>query len=141
MSDSTWWWMLTGALVALELFTGTFYLLMLAIGMTAAALAAHAGLEMTGQLVTAALVGSAAVILWYLKKRRQEGDPSPRSMRSVNLDIGEVIHIDQWQPDGTASVKYRGAQWSVMVREGVHPSPGPHRVSELVGNRLLVDKA
>jgi membrane protein implicated in regulation of membrane protease activity len=92
-------------------------------------------------LSTAALVGSAAVILWYLKKRRQEGDPSPRSMRSVNLDIGEVIHIDQWQPDGTASVKYRGAQWSVMVREGVHPSPGPHRVSELVGNRLLVDKA
>ena len=46
-----------------------------------------------------------------------------------------------WQPDGTASVKYRGAQWSVIVRDGVHPTPGPHRVAELIGNRLLVDKA
>ena len=141
MSDSTWWWVLTGALVALELFTGTFYLLMLAIGMAAAALAAHAGLELTGQLITAALLGSAAVVLWYFKKKRQEGDPSARAMRSVNLDVGEVIQVEHWQPDGTASVKYRGAQWSVMVREGVHPSPGPHRVAELIGNRLLVDKA
>ena len=43
MSDSTLWWLLAGAAVALELFTGTFYLLMLAVGMAAAALAAHAG--------------------------------------------------------------------------------------------------
>ncbi|QCB45490.1 NfeD family protein [Hydrogenophaga sp. PAMC20947] len=141
MSDSTWWWLLTGAMVALELFTGTFYLLMLAIGMAAAALAAHAGLSTTGQLLAAALVGSAAVVLWYLKKKRHDGDPSARAMRSVNLDVGEVVQVDHWQPDGTASVKYRGAQWSVMVREGVHPSPGPHRVAELIGNRLLVDKA
>ncbi len=42
MDDSTLWWLLTGALVALELITGTFYLLMLAIGAAAAALAAHA---------------------------------------------------------------------------------------------------
>lgn len=141
MSDSTWWWMLTGALVALELFTGTFYLLMLAIGMAAAAISAHAGLGTSGQLLTAALVGSAAVVVWYLKKKRRDGDPSARSMRSVNLDIGEVIQVDHWQADGTASVKYRGAQWSVIVRDGVHPTPGPHRVAELVGNRLLVDKA
>ena len=33
MSDSTLWWLLAGSTVALELFTGTFYLLMLAVGM------------------------------------------------------------------------------------------------------------
>ena len=141
MSDSTWWWLLTGALVALELFTGTFYLLMLAIGMATAAISAHAGLGTAGQLLTAALFGSAAVVVWYPKKKPRDGDPSARSMRSVNLDIGEVIQVDHWQPDGTASVKYRGAQWSVIVRDGVHPTPGPHRVAELIGNRLLVDKA
>ena len=40
---STVWWVVAGVLVAVELATGTFYLLMLALGAAAAALAAHAG--------------------------------------------------------------------------------------------------
>jgi membrane protein implicated in regulation of membrane protease activity len=140
MAESTLWWLLAGSAVVLELFTGTFYLLMLALGMVAAALAAHAGAGTTVQLIVAALVGSAAVVGWYLVKKRRDGDPSVRSMRSVNLDVGEVIQIDEWHADGTASVKYRGAQWTVIQRPGNAPAPGSYRVAELVGNRLLVDK-
>ena len=33
MAESTIWWLLAGAAVALELVTGTFYLLMLAVGL------------------------------------------------------------------------------------------------------------
>lgn len=140
MSDSTVWWLLAGSLVALELFTGTFYLLMLALGMAAAALSAHAGAGMALQLVCAALVGSAAVVAWYAVKRRRPADPSVRGLRSVNLDIGELIQVDEWAADGTASVKYRGAKWSVIQRPGNAPIPGTYRVAELVGNRLLVEK-
>lgn len=140
MSESTLWWLLAGSTVALELFTGTFYLLMLAVGMAAGALAAHAGLGMAGQLIVAALVGSAAVVGWYLIKRRRVSDPSVRSMRSVNLDVGEILQIDEWNADGTASVRYRGAQWTVIQRPGNPPAPGTYRVAELVGSRLLVDK-
>jgi len=140
MAESTLWWLLAGSAVVLELFTGTFYLLMLALGMVAAALAAHAGAGTTVQLIVAAVVGSAAVVGWYLVKKRRDGDPSVRSMRSVNLDVGEVIQIDEWNADGTASVKYRGAQWTVIQRPGNAPTPGSYRVAELVGNRLLVDK-
>lgn len=140
MADSTLWWLLAGSAVALELFTGTFYLLMLAVGLTAGALAAHAGAGMAMQLVVSALVGSASVIGWYLIKRRSPADPSVRSMRSVNLDVGEVLQIDEWRSDGTASVQYRGAQWTVIQRPGNAPTPGAYRVSELVGNRLMVDK-
>ena len=43
-------------------------------------------------------------------------------------------------PDGTASVKYRGAQWTVIQRAGNPPIPGAYRVAELVGSRLLVEK-
>jgi membrane protein implicated in regulation of membrane protease activity len=77
---------------------------------------------------------------WYLVKRRKPSDPSVRAQRSVNLDVGEVIHIDTWLPDGTASVKYRGAQWTVIQRPGDPATPGSYRVAELVGNRLLVEK-
>ncbi|WP_372657668.1 NfeD family protein [Hydrogenophaga sp.] len=140
MAESTIWWLLAGATVALELFTGTFYLLMLALGMAVAALAAHLGLGMPAQLVTAAVVGSAAVVAWYLIKRRLPSDPSVRSLRSVNLDVGEIIQVEEWLADGTATVKYRGAQWTVIQRPGNAPTPGAYRVAELVGNRLLVDK-
>lgn len=141
MAESTWWWLLAGALVAAELLSGTFYLLMLALGAVAGALAAHLGLPPTVQIVVAAVLGAAAVAGWHLKSRRRDGDPSVRSLRSVNLDIGEVIHVDQWNPDGTATVKYRGAAWTVIQRPGNAPSPGAYRVTELVGNRLLVEKA
>lgn len=139
MEDSTIWWVLAGVAVAVELMTGTFYLLLLAAGMAAGALAAHLGAGTALQLVCAAAVGGGAVVAWHHAKRRHPGDPSPRADRSVNLDVGETIQIEHWNSDGTASVKYRGAAWTAIHRPGITPAPGPHRVAELVGNRLLVD--
>ncbi|HQX08744.1 MAG TPA: NfeD family protein, partial [Zoogloea sp.] len=80
-----------------------------------------------------------AAVLWYLVKKKRPGDPSARADRSVNLDVGETVLIESWNSDGTASVKYRGATWTAIHRPGITPSTGMHRVSELVGNRLLVD--
>ena len=140
MAESTIWWLMVGAFVALELFTGTFYLLMLAVGMSAAALVAQAGASPVLQLLVAALVGGGAVVVWHQVKKRKSSDPSARADRSVNLDIGEIVQIEAWNPEGTANVKYRGSNWTAIHRSGVIPSPGPHRVSELVGSRLLVDK-
>lgn len=139
MEESTIWWLAAGAVVASELLTGTFYLLMVAVGLVAAALAAHLGLPMTLQIIAAAIVGGGAVVAWYLVKKRRPGDPSARADRSVNLDVGETIMIESWNADGTTSVKYRGATWTAIHRPGVTPSTGMHRVAELVGNRLLVD--
>ncbi|MFN3437588.1 MAG: NfeD family protein [Acidovorax sp.] len=139
MEESTIWWLAAGAVVVTELLTGTFYLLMVAVGLVAAALAAHLGLPIALQIVSAAIVGGGAVVAWYLIKKRRPGDPSARADRNVNLDVGETIMIDSWNPDGTTSVKYRGATWTAIHRAGVTPSTGMHRVSELVGNRLLVD--
>jgi membrane protein implicated in regulation of membrane protease activity len=39
MAESSIWWLMTGAAVAIELVTGTFYLLMFAVGLAAAAVA------------------------------------------------------------------------------------------------------
>lgn len=140
MADSTVWWLLAGALVALELLTGTFYLLMLALGAVSGALVAHAQVSMSAQIMAAALVVLAAVAGWTWVKRRRPGDPSARAQRSVNLDVGEIVLVEHWSADGTAQVKYRGAQWTVMLPPGVTPEPGTHRVTELVGSRLLVEK-
>ena len=139
MEASTIWWLAAGAVIVTELLTGTFYLLMVALGLVTAAVAAHTGLPPTVQMVTAAVVGGGSVVAFYFMKKRQPGDPSARADRSVNLDVGEAILIESWNLDGTTTVKYRGTQWTAIHRPGITPSTGMHRVAELVGNRLLVD--
>jgi membrane protein implicated in regulation of membrane protease activity len=140
MAHSTVWWLLAGAAVAVELTTGTFYLLMLAIGLAAGALAAHAGAGIPAQLVVAALVGGGAVGGWHIVRGRRPPGPAATADPNVNLDVGETVMVDQWQPDGTAQVRYRGAQWTVALAPGATASPGPHRVREVVGSRLIVEK-
>jgi len=140
MEWSTAWWIGAGALLALEMTTGTFYLLMLALGMAAAALAAHAGWSLSIQISLGAVVGLVAVLAWHLLRKRQIREHPARADRSVNLDIGEELQIDAWSAQGQASVRYRGAQWTAVLRGEQPPAAGLHRVVELSGNRLIVEK-
>lgn len=140
MAESTIWWLLAGAAVAIELVTGTFYLLMLAIGLAAAAVAAHAGAAVPAQLVIAGVVGGGAVAAWHLLRGRQTPAPSAGANRDVNLDVGETVVVDAWNADRTATVRYRGASWTVACAGEGTPAPGQHRVREVVGNRLIVEK-
>jgi membrane protein implicated in regulation of membrane protease activity len=140
MADSTVWWLIAGGAIVLELLSGTFYLLLLSAGFTAAALSAHAGASFTTQLIVAAAVGVGAVATWYMIRRKRPADLPARANRNVNLDIGERVFVETWHADGTAVVRYRGTQWTAVPRAGATPESGPHRVVEVVGNRLVVDK-
>ncbi|MBW8722202.1 MAG: NfeD family protein, partial [Polaromonas sp.] len=105
MSESTIWWLLAGVAVAVELVTGTFYLLMIAVGFVAGAIAAHLGLALVGQIVVAAVVGGGAVTAWHWQRSKSPAPLPANANRDVNLDIGEPVHVAQWNPDGTATVK------------------------------------
>ena len=120
--------------------TGTFYLLMIAVGLVAGALAAHLGAGPALQMAAAAIVGGASVLILRQIRSRQPQPATATQNRDVNLDIGETVHVDTWQADGTASVTYRGARWSVALREGAESAVGNHRIVELAGNRLIVEK-
>ena len=140
MNEATIWWLLALAAVGTELATGTFYLLMLALGMAAGALAAHAGATTPVQLATAALVGGAAVCAWYLVRLQRPPSPPASANPDVNLDIGETVMVEAWGTDGTAQVHYRGARWSALSADTAEHAPGPHRVREVVGNRLVLER-
>lgn len=141
MAEPTLWWLLAGAVVAVELLTGTFYLLMIAFGLVAAATVAHLGAGVEVQTLAAAVLGGGAVVAWHLKRDRSRTELPAQANANVNMDIGETVQVSAWNSDGTADVKYRGANWTVIHRAGTSPATGAHRVAEVVGNRLLVDKA
>jgi hypothetical protein len=51
------------------------------------------------------------------------------------------VQVDEWNADGTAHVKYRGALVDRHPAPGQRAEPGAYRiVAELVGNRLMVKK-
>jgi membrane protein implicated in regulation of membrane protease activity len=137
-SLATGWWIAAGILVAAELATGTFYLLMLALGCVAGALGAHAGLASTAQLVTGAVVGAGATALWHWRRLRMPQSAPSQSNRDVNLDIGQTVKVESWADDGTARVSYRGAAWSVKYVGEASPQPGPHVIVGVEGSQLQV---
>ena len=95
LSNASVWWIAAGVAVAAELATGTFYLLMIALGLGAGALAAHFGVDASRSSSSSPPSSAAA------RPRSGTGAASRapgrrcrrRSDRDVNLDIGERVHV------------------------------------------------
>ncbi|TSE26658.1 NfeD family protein [Tepidimonas aquatica] len=135
MDDATLWWVLTGALVAAELTSGTFLLLMLALGAAGGAVAAHAGAGVSQQLLAAAGVAAVSVAAWAWRRLRHRGHTPPAL---ADLDIGQTVHVAAWDADGTARVRYRGAEWVAEALPGSERRPGVWRIHAVHGNRLVL---
>ena len=139
MDNPVAWWIFAGILVALELASGTFYLLMLSLGAVAGALAAHAGLPPTAHWVAFAIVGGGAVGALYLVRRRF-GRRTAEDARHDNLDLGATVEVTQWSAQGETRVHYRGSDWPArcLQHHGARRL-GPHRIAGQDGNVLLLD--
>jgi membrane protein implicated in regulation of membrane protease activity len=135
------WWIGAGALIVAELLTGTFYLLMIALGFIAGAIAKLGGASLAAQCVSAALVALAAVILLRRSRfgrRRQRRDAS--SNPDVVLDLGAPVEVTAWR-DGHARVPYRGAEWDVELAPGEREDARFYEIAAVRDNRLvLVEK-
>ncbi len=139
MDASNFWWIAAVVLVGLELATGTFYLLMLSLGMAAAALAAYFGVSSTMQIGIAAGVGTASAVALYAW-RRSRGTASAVADQSQNtLDYGQSVAVtaDALTALG-ATVQYRGTQWQAQSDDGSPLNPGRYTITRVEGNHLII---
>ena len=136
-------WLLAGfVLVIAELLTGTFYLLVIALGAFVGAIVAWLG----GNELVQAVVGSAVALAgtWYVHHwhvlHRQRADPHGNF-----LDRGQAVVLEAWtnEPAGFARVRYRGTSWDARVAEpAARPVPGATLYIEAQeGNTLVVASA
>jgi membrane protein implicated in regulation of membrane protease activity len=136
MAIQYWWWLTAIVLGTAELFTGSFYLLVLAAGAAGAGLAAALGIEVAGQLAVAAIIaGLGAALVRRLHPPRDADLPSQRN-RDVNLDIGEAVQVEQWNDNRRSRASYRGAMWDVELLPGEPAVPGRFVIREIDGSRL-----
>jgi membrane protein implicated in regulation of membrane protease activity len=111
------WWIAAAILVGVEMMTGTFYLLVVALACVAGGLIASMGYDIGWQWGAAAVVevlGTLAINRW---KRTHQTKPK----LSNNLDIGGKVSVLQWNEDGTARVAYRGTQWDAVLESAATP--------------------
>ena len=132
------WWICAGVLIVAELLTGTFYLLMIAFGFVAGAIAHVAGASGGVQYVTAAVVALVAVLVlrrtrWGRRHARRDASSNP----DVNPDVGASLEVPAWL-DRRARVPYRGAQWDVELAPGEPEDARFYEVAAVRGNRLIV---
>ena len=140
MTDWMGWLAAAGVLVVLELFTGTFYLLMIATGLAVGGLVALAGAGTPLQTICAGVVGVLATGLLHRSRFGHPARSEAARDRNVNLDIGQHVTVPGWE-HGRARVRYRGALWDVELGQGATAQPGDFRIVEVRGSRLVVANA
>ena len=142
LTAASLWWIAAGAAIAAELGTGTFYLLMIALGLAAGAIAAHIGMVEPGQFLVAAIVGGGATAIWDWRRRSRRGaSVATANDRDINLDVGERVHVTEWATDRTARVSYRGSSWQARLQPGAPSTAGEHVVTGVEGNWLVLAPA
>src|SRR3990167_3601163 len=97
MANWIMWFVVAGVVVILEIFSGTFYLLMIAAGLAAGGVAALAGAGAPTQYIFAAVAGAAATYALRRSKfgKHQKGDAARDP--NANLDIGQTLVINEWK--------------------------------------------
>ncbi|RQH07934.1 NfeD family protein [Paraburkholderia dinghuensis] len=132
------WWVGAGVLIVAELMTGTFYLLMIALGFLAGVLAYLLGAPLDLQLGIAAVVALVAVSVLRrsrFTRRRRVIDVSRDP--GVNLDIGESLTVAGWH-DRRARAMYRGAEWDVELAPGEPEDARLYEIKAVRGSCLIV---
>lgn len=134
-----WFWF-AFALAALigEVLSGTFYLLLIALGLAAGGLAAWVGAGLGLQIVVAAVVAILGLLVLRKTHVLKKREVNAARNKDVNLDIGGHVSIAAWGADDTAHVRYRGALWSARLAPGFSPVSGRHRIIEIEGSTLVV---
>lgn len=141
MTDWAIWFELAGLAIAIELFSATFYLLMIAMGLAAGGATALLGAALEWQLLAAAAVGLVATGVLRRSRFGRRSKLDAARDPNINLDIGQSLRVDQWDNIGhvaMARVRYRGTEWDVELLGGSPVQAGYFIIREVRGSRLVV---
>jgi membrane protein implicated in regulation of membrane protease activity len=135
MAIYVYWFLLALALLGVEIATGTFYLLVMAIAMAAGGVVALLGLDFSAQLVIAGLAAAVGIVIL---RRMKDKYSSGSDAVSQSLDVGQTVRVLSWREDGTARVFYRGAEWDAELDANDATRDGTLYIKAIRGSVLIV---
>jgi membrane protein implicated in regulation of membrane protease activity len=134
-----WIWLGLAALALIgELATGTFYLLLVALGLAAGGVAAWFGAGLEWELVACGVVLLLGLLVLRKTRVLKKREVDSARNADVNLDIGQTVSVEAWSDSGTARVWYRGAHWQAELAQGQAPLAGEQTITEMRGSILVL---
>ena len=110
MSVEWIWWIAAAVLIGAELLTGTFYLLAVGIAVALGGMAAWLGASLPLQFTVAGVLGVALTVVAHRWRLARASPP-----QQAPLDVGQAVHVESWNADGTARAAYRGSTWDAEL--------------------------
>lgn len=127
------WWITAGLLIGVELLTTTFYLLAIGIAVAIGGVVAWLGFSTPLQFFFSAAAGIA--LLFFAHRWRQRRIvASPQ----VSLDVGALVHVEQWHGDGTLRVVHRGTTWDAEMEDSSTPRADVFYIVATRGSLLVL---
>lgn len=112
MPPYAYWFLLALGLLAMEMLTGTFYMLILSAAVGMGGLVALLGWDMPTQIACSVITGMIGVMV----VRKMKGASVAKS-EGQSLDVGQMVRLITWNNDGTARVHFRGAEWDAELED------------------------
>lgn len=131
------WFGATALFLLLEMATGTFYLLLVALGLTASGIASYADLSLIWQIVSGLVVSLIGLVALH-RCRKAKGYIPAQSNANVVQDVGQRVIVDAWDESGQARVFYRGSHWSARIDVDYPAQPGEHYIQAVKGLTLIL---
>ena len=132
-----YWLIAAVILVVLEMFVGTFYLLVIAAALASVGLTEW--LFATGMEFNLALLGMLCLGGIFLARRYQKRRASDHVQVNLPLDINQAVKIEQHLHDNVYQVHYRGTVWQAQLQDTQNINIGQTAyISARQGNVLLI---
>lgn len=134
------------ALVAfiLELFSGTFYLLVLSLSfaLTGAVQWFFQTTESANFIIAAILSLIGVAFVWKIQHRVKIDNQETREGVD-NLNLGQIVVVERYLPTGRLLVQFRGTQWHAVLANHVLPEHLPcgsrARIVAQSANTLIIE--
>jgi len=129
-------WMVVALVIAgLELLTGTFYLLAIAVGVACGGVVAwlHGGLTL--QFIVASVISLVAVVFAHRWRKKNAAKADPR--RDV-LDIGQKVQVKEGSQGRNLRVLYRGTEWDADLAKNAVEGKDAYFIVDVEGSRLIL---
>ncbi|MBC7202392.1 MAG: NfeD family protein [Pusillimonas sp.] len=135
-----WFWFGIAALALIgEILSGTFYLLLIAVGFAAAGVVAAVGAGLPVQIVVVAVITGLGLVVLRKTRFLKRREINAARNRDVVLDIGQTVLVTAWSESNRTKIRYRGASWDARLAKGTEPKPGPHKIVEMDGTVLILE--
>lgn len=134
MSSYWVWWIAAAILIAAELLSGTFYLLVIGLALACGGIAAWSG---ASEAVQWLIAGALGLIGTGLLQRWKRGGVAHAPMQA-SLDVGQMVQVQAWGPGGTARVAYRGSTWDAELASPQTPQAHTMYIADTRGSVLIL---